>query len=207
MLYLAKAVWPARLSFFYPHPGGGLPILEVALASALLIAITAAVLRQRTVRPSLAVDGSRDARRPVPVIGLIQVGAQRMADRYTYIPLIGPFLAVVWGLDDAARLAPRARRLLAPAGAAALLALTIASWSRTRDWRDSETLFRRALEVQADNWLAHNDLGVALYRSGRLQEASEHFRTSIRLEPGNGRARSTSDRSWTKGGRTRPWRS
>src|SRR5207302_34519 len=125
--YLGLALWPGGLAPFYPHPRQALPPWQVAAAAALLAGLTALALGSARRRPYLAVGWLWYLGTLVPVIGLVQVGQQALADRYTYVPLVGPFIMVVWGLAD---LGARAgmRALLAGAAAAALLACAVQTW-------------------------------------------------------------------------------
>ncbi len=184
--YLGKSVWPARLAVFYPHPGADLDGKMVALACAAIALATWLAIRSARTRPYVAFGWAWYVVSLVPVIGLVQVGAQAMADRYTYLPLIGPFVAIAWGLHDAAvRLVGplRARSVLAPASIAALAALGVAARKQVDVWKDSETLFRHALACTADNWIAHNDLGLALLELGKPDEAILELRAALRIRP------------------------
>ena len=119
----------------------------------------------------------------LPVIGLVQVGWQSMADRYTYLPLIGVFIMLAWGAAD---LRPRSRtgRLVLTLGAALVLGACLAATRfQLKYWQNSVALFRHALEVTTDNWLAHNNLGTALADQGKVDEGAEHFRAASRSIP------------------------
>jgi tetratricopeptide (TPR) repeat protein len=183
--YLRQAVWPAGLAVFYPHPGLRLGAAAVGLA---LVAgatgLAAAAWRRR---PYLLVGWLWFLGMLVPTLGLVQVGVQAHADRYTYLPLTGLAVAVAWGAPDllaALGLRSRARRLaLGAAGVAAVAALAAASEHQLRHWRDSETLFRRALAVTRNNHVAHAHLGDALLAAGNPREAAAQWEQTLRLAP------------------------
>jgi Flp pilus assembly protein TadD len=181
--YLAKAAWPSGLALQYPHPGDTLSPAEVGGAALLLAAATTAALRWRRPGPYLPVGWFWYVGTLVPVIGLVQVATQALADRYTYIPLVGIFLALTWGAADlAARW--RCQRLAALVAGAAVVALAVLTWGQVHYWRDSRTLWAHTLEVTGDgNALAHNGLGVACLKAGRLDEAAHEFTAALRLRP------------------------
>jgi len=119
----------------------------------------------------------------VPVIGLVQVGAQSMADRYSYVPLIGLFVVIGWGVPDLIARWRIRRAVLYVSGATLLLGLIISSWLQVRHWRNQLALFEHAAAVTTNNYLAHNELGNALAERGRLQEAISHYSESLRIKP------------------------
>jgi tetratricopeptide (TPR) repeat protein len=179
--YVFEAFWPARLAPFYP--AFTLSRWQVMLALAFLVAVSAAVWWQRMKRPYLIVGWLFYLGTLVPVIGLIQVGVQGKADRYTYIPLIGIFVAVVWLASDLAanyRWRPVVR-VLAPA--AIMLVLAARTWRQVRFWHDDISLWSYSLEMTADNAVAEDNLGIALLKDGRTEEALPHFYRASRLNP------------------------
>jgi Tfp pilus assembly protein PilF len=181
--YLAKSFWPAGLTAFYPHPGYALSPWQVAGAGALLAGVSVAAVLALRRRPYLGVGWFWFLGVLVPVIGLMQVGQAAMADRYTYLPLIGLSVAVAWGLRELvskSRLAGGAAVLL---GAIALGALAVATAAQVRTWKDSFTLFEHALRVTERNHVAHINLGLALSGEDRLSEAAAHLQTGLRLAP------------------------
>ena len=181
--YLWKTAWPASLSFFYPYRVTGLPVLEVAAAGAAVAAITALAVRHGRGRPFLPVGWFWFLGMLVPVIGIVQVGAQAMADRYTYLPHVGLFLAAVWGSADL--LQGVRRRVPASAVAVALLCgvLLVLTRMQLGYWKDAATLFDHASEVTERNYLAENNIGVALEERGRLAEAESHYLAAIAYQP------------------------
>jgi tetratricopeptide (TPR) repeat protein len=125
----------------------------------------------------------------VPVIGLVQVGQQAAADRYTYIPLIGLFIALAWGLADIVERWPQLRKVAVAGAMAAVLASVVFTWLQVRHWKDSIALWGHALQVAADNPVARNNLGLAhLEEKGSAATAEEHLRAAIALRPGYVRA-------------------
>jgi protein O-mannosyl-transferase len=181
--YLGKFLFPTRLAVFYPHPGHW-PTATVLLACLVLIGLTVLMLALRRQRPYLIVGWLWFLVTLIPVIGLVQVGAQSMADRYSYIPLIGLFVIVAWGtheLTEYWRLHPLLPCVLA---IGVLLACITLTCHEVAFWKDSGTLFQRALAVTDPNSIAHLHLGnYALLEQGRLDEAISHFRAAINLEP------------------------
>ncbi len=180
--YLGKLFWPTDLVILYPHPGHW-PLTLVILAALLVVGLSAAVLWRARTRPFLVTGWYWFLGTLVPVIGLIQVGRQSMADRYTYLPLIGVFIMLTWGIG--ALIA----RLRLPAVAVAVMAVLVlgASAAQTskqvRYWRNSETVFRHALDRTEKNALAHDNLGIHLLTTGRPDEAMAEFRRALQINP------------------------
>jgi tetratricopeptide (TPR) repeat protein len=182
--YLVLAVWPADLAVFYPHPGEALPAWQVVGAGCLLTVLTAGALWQARRRPYLLVGWLWYLGTLVPVIGLVQVGEQALADRYTYVPLIGPFVALAWAVADLAEARPRLRPLLAAAAVGVLLACAVGAWRQVGVWRDSRSLWEHALRAAGDNYTARNNLGLAILEvEGDPRQAEEHIRAALRLRP------------------------
>ena len=178
--YLGKCFVPSGLSVFYPSSAQTPPPGEVLLAGLLLAAISAAALAGARRRPYLIVGWLWFLGTLVPVIGLVQVGGQSIADRYTYLPLIGVFVAVVWGAEEACRgrLGGRLAPVLAAASAAALAAL---SARQLAFWADGTRLFEHALAVTGgDNWVAHANLS-ATYAKTSPDKAGAEYRETVRI--------------------------
>jgi len=176
--YLGKTLFPWHLAVFYPIPLA-IPVWKTAGAAALLIAITAFAVWRARRSLWLLTGWLWFLGTLVPVIGLVQVGRQAMADRYLYLPSIGLYLAVVWGI---AELVKRREVRLAMA-AAAILALAAATWTQTRTWQDSVTLYRHALAVTDGNYLAHLGLAKALTARQDWNGAAEQYRAALALRP------------------------
>jgi tetratricopeptide (TPR) repeat protein len=186
--YLGKTVWPAALAVYYPHPLEVAPPLELAGAALVLAGVSAAALALVRRRPFLAVGWFWFLGMLVPVIGIVQVGLQGRADRYTYLPLIGLFAAVAWCLPGRTG-GKRLVGALSGAGAAILITLLAAvSVVQAGYWRDEETLYRRALTVTSKNWLVSANLGAALIGKGRFAEAADYLREAVQLQPGYAKA-------------------
>ena len=183
--YLGELFWPFDLAIFYPYPAAW-PLGGIALAALLVIGLSLGALWQSRRRQFLFTGWFWFVGMLIPVIGLVQVGAQSMADRYTYLPAIGAFIALVWGANElAARwLAPHLRQLAL--GAAAFL-VVIACAARTHDqlrhWQDGESLARHALAVTANNHVAANILGTALVNKGDADGAIESYRQAVTFNP------------------------
>ena len=179
--YIGKMLWPGRLAIFYPHPHGDLPAWQVAGAILLLVCITAAVLWRIRRRPYLAVGWLWYLGTLVPVIGLVQVGTQAMADRYTYVPLIGLFIIIAWGTAELlVRWRYRAMGLGIMTGIV-LAVLLICTWMQVRYWQNSLTLYGHAAEVTENNFVMHDNFGVELFDRGRFDEALMHFDEALRI--------------------------
>jgi Flp pilus assembly protein TadD len=181
--YLLLTFWPNDLAVFYPFPEAGIPAWQISGAALLLIGITAFCLFQRKIRPYLIVGWLWFLGTLVPVIGLVQVGGQTMADRYFYIPSIGLFIAIVFGLADIAKTRCVAPWLSAAIAGVVLLLLATFTNAQIKHWRDSFTLFEHALTVAAPSVAVEDSLGYAMQRSGRLDEAAVHFEKALQIRP------------------------
>ena len=180
-MYLWKMIWPARLAPLYPHPGNSLAAWQVLVAAAVLIAISAMVWRLRA-RHYLVVGWLWFLGTLVPVIGLVQVGEAAMADRYGYIPLIGIFVMIAFGIADWAD----SKRLgLWPAipAAATVVALAITTHHQIGYWQSNYDLWSHTLAVTQNNFVAENNLGGALILQDREEEAHPHFEAAARINP------------------------
>src|ERR1035441_7285952 len=157
--YLAKLLWPSDLAVIYPFVRDW-PMLQVLLATALLIALTGVALWQGRRRAYLKVGWLWYLGTLVPVIGLVKVGAQSIADRYTYIPAIGLFIVFAWGVADLTARWSKRTLPLAVGAAAVLAACALAVGVQLRYWQNTESLFRRTLAVTRNNYLAYNNLEI-----------------------------------------------
>jgi protein O-mannosyl-transferase len=185
-LYLVKTVWPAGLAAVYPHPSlsaEGLSWGAVLASTAVLALITALVAWHWRLRPYLAVGWAWYLVTLLPVIGLLQVGLQGLADRYTYVPLIGIFVAVTWGVADLAGSSRRRQSALAVVAAVLVVAFSVVARAQAAHWRDSFTLFSHALAVTDDNGLAWRNLGTAYQDARRPDLAVPALREAARLLP------------------------
>ncbi len=182
--YLGGTFWPMSLATPYPHPGHW-PVLAALMAFALFAGLCAAAVCFRKQFPFAFTGWFWFAGALVPVIGLVQVGNAAMADRYTYLPLIGVFIVLVWG----AGVAVANWRLPRPLVAAVALLLLLAAAGRTRDqigcWQNSGTLFTHALAVTENNYVAENNLGTWFSKNGQIADAMDCFRRSLQIQPDN----------------------
>ncbi|HEY6000289.1 MAG TPA: hypothetical protein VI078_13450 [bacterium] len=181
--YLDKALWPRDLAVFYPHPGAALGTAAVLAAAAALVAVTLMAVRGARSRPHLAAGWLWYLVTLSPVLGVVQVGAQAMADRYMYIPLAGPAIAAAWWLAAAVRRSRHGEALAAAACTAILLVLGAQARSQVGVWRSSVTLFEHALVATRENYVAHDNLAVALAEAGRTREALLHALQAQRIRP------------------------
>jgi tetratricopeptide (TPR) repeat protein len=179
MVYLGQMIWPAGLAVFYPYPHNGLPPWEVALAGTLLAGLSALVFWQRRKRPWLLMGWLWYLVMLLPVAGLIQAGRQAHADRYTYLPQIGIYVAVTW-LVAGWRVS---RVALGGLMAGSLAALMFCAWKQTAYWRDNETLWTHTIACTTDNDMAHNNLGVDLHHKGKVDEAIAQYQMALKIRP------------------------
>jgi len=176
--YLGQWIWPSELSIF--HPLRAVPAGLGVSSALVLIGLSVAVWRVRDTAPALAIGWCWYVITLVPVIGLVQVGGQAHADRFLYLPSIGIGILLVWGIPALLRM-PRDLQLAAISGA--LLTLGCWAYVQVGAFRNSETVWRHALAVDRDNFMAHNNLGVELNTQGRFAEAEPHLREAVRLNP------------------------
>lgn len=182
--YAVKAIWPHNLTVFYPHPGNSLPLWQVF--GAILLVGGASVLAIRSLKkyPYIAVGLFWYLGTLVPVIGLIQVGPQAMADRYTYIPMTGLFIIIAWGFSDLSTKWHYRKIVLTLFAVIILSVLAVSTFFQLGYWRSSIALFEYAVNITENNYLAHNNLGAALLEKGKFDKAVLHIKESLRIEPG-----------------------
>ena len=185
--YIGKLFRPSNLAVFYPFDAHRFPIWQIALCALLLFTISAVVFRLRKNYGCLPTGWFWFIGTLIPVIGLVQVGSQSYADRYTYIPYIGLFIMIAWSLPQLlAKLLsakPQRKIVLAVLMLTALTALGISAYKQTMYWNNSSTLFSHTLEVTNNNFIAHNCLGQDLYKQGKLVLAAEHFNKALQIKP------------------------
>jgi len=186
--YLWKMLWPVGLSILYIHPGRSLPMWQVVGSAIGLVAVTAAAVRLARSRPYVTVGWLWYLITLVPVIGIVQVGKQAMADRYTYIPLIGIFVVVAWGVPSLLGIASerpsRVRSIaLAIAACAVVAVLAVMTYARVGIWRNNLTLFSSTLEVDPTNSFAHCGLGTELLHQGDTEGGIRHLRMALKYHP------------------------
>jgi tetratricopeptide (TPR) repeat protein len=180
--YLGKLLCPTALSAFYPHPGYW-PTAAVLCYAVFVTAITILAVAQRRRCPYMFVGWLWFIGALVPVIGLIQVGVQAMADRYTYLPSIGLFIWLVWGAHRLACCWRLQDTILSVAAGFLILLCTGMTLLQISYWKDSETLFRHALAVTRDNDVMHYNLGLVLFRNEQVNEAITHFQQAVEIRP------------------------
>ncbi len=194
--YVRQMFWPVDLIPFYVHPENRLEIWRLLIAAISLIALTAIVIVRRKQNPYLLVGWLWYLVMLIPVIGIVQVGLQGHADRYTYLPQIGLDIALVWLIWDltksclprrsASAKAGRPQKIIMSAAAAiVLITLSSLSWKQTTHWRDTEALWRHTLVVTPDSDVAHAGLGGILFVRGQIDESIDHYERALRLRDGN----------------------
>jgi tetratricopeptide (TPR) repeat protein len=183
-IYVWQAVWPTGLAAFYPHPMESISGWGVAASTLFLVGSTVLVCRAAATRPYAPVGWLWFLGTLIPVIGLVQVGMQARADRYMYLPLIGLSMLVAWGAADLSQRWRVHRNALAPLAASVLAALGATAWLQTATWRNTEVLYRQALDVTDGNYLAYRALGNALLGQQRFDEAEQNFEAAALLAPG-----------------------
>ncbi len=194
-VYLWQTIRPSGLAFYYPHPWlverepWAALALPALLSAAVLATVSVVAWRARGRRPYLAVGWLWFLLTLLPVIGVMQVGNQAHADRYAYLPLVGVYIMAAWGLRELATARPALRPALVGISLLALAALAAATWTQQGYWRDSRTLFSRALEVTSGNYVAHNNLGNEALRGGDPASAAAHYRAALAIRPGLAEAR------------------
>ena len=185
--YLWQTIWPARLAVFYPYPSPP-PAGQVIGAGLAIAGISFLALRLIRRFPYLAVGWFWYLGALAPVIGLVLSGMEPQADRYTYIPLVGIFLALSWGVADALTRWPGGKTALAFLATALCSACMILSWNQMRHWRNSESLFEHAIDVTGGNHVGYYGLGGVFRDQGRMNEAILSYVEAIRLLPGDAKA-------------------
>jgi len=184
VVYLGKMVWPVNLAVFYPHPKENISYAAAIAAGLLLFLLTLAAVWPGRRRRYLPVGWLWYLGTLIPVIGLVQVGRQALADRYTYLPLIGVFIIIAWGAVELTSSWKRQKTILMPVAVVVLLTLAVVTGWQTGHWKNSRTLFERALAVTSNNDIMHYNLGVVLTEQGRFDEALRHYREALRIRPG-----------------------
>jgi Tfp pilus assembly protein PilF len=180
--YLGKVVWPSHLAILYPHPGNSIPGWAVVASTIFLLLVTAGACKLRRHRYLIAgwlwFLGTL-----VPMIGLVQVGGQAMADRYAYLAFLGLFVAAVWGTADWAGAHGVPSKFLAVGGFVIVGALAAVTNIQENYWHDSVALWSHAIEVTRPNFAAQDNLGVALVALGRVDESTSHFESAVEINP------------------------
>lgn len=181
--YVVQMAWPANLAAVYPYPRHGVGTVTLLAASVLLIAISVAACRWRRRFPWFAVGWLWHLVMLLPVLGLIQAGDAARADRYTYLPQIGLYLILAWSAGTWCAGQQNRRVLCGALAVVVLVAMSVATFRQTGFWKDTKTLWNRALACTPDNDTAHYNLGTTLLREGRLDEAIAHFEKTLEANP------------------------
>ena len=179
--YIGKMIWPLNLAIFYPQREW--PIGKVLISGFFLVGLSALVVRTWRKYPYLFVGWFWFLGTLVPVIGLVQVGSQAMADRYTYIPLIGLFIIVAWGMWDISAKFPGRKNVVAVFWSVMLIFFMICAWFQVGYWKNGITIFTHALKVTHNNSVAHCELGHVLDRHGKHDEAGIHYLKALQINP------------------------
>ncbi|MEI6127336.1 MAG: tetratricopeptide repeat protein, partial [Pseudomonadota bacterium] len=182
MLYIKKLLLPIDLAVLYPHPGE-FSFWKPAAAAVLLILITSLAADAVKKRPWLLMGWLWFLGTLVPVIGIIQIGAHALADRFAYIPFIGLYIILAWGILDMVSRRPFYKKIFIGLAASGLVGIMLLTRTTAGYWKNSFTLFEHALKVNPENFIAHNCLGCALNDQGRIDEALQHYAESLRIEP------------------------
>ena len=188
MEYIVNMIWPVKLTVLYPHPGNSLPLWKGVVAGLALVLITVLVVRKARKIPYLAVGWLWYVVTLIPVIGIVQVGSQAMADRYTYITLIGLFVIIAWSANDLLSKWLRRKIWLGTLAAIILPVLIVLTWKQVQYWENNITLYEYTLKHTSNNVIIHNNLGTALYKQDRTEEAVEHYLQALQLKPDHAKA-------------------
>jgi len=185
--YFEKMIWPEKLAVFYPHPGNTLAVWKGLLCGMALVGIT--IISIRLIRKALyfAVGWFWYLGTLVPVIGIVQVGGQAMADRYAYIPLIGIFIIVAWGVPELISKWRYKEKVLSISVGIIIFTLLITTWKQVSHWKNSITIFKHAIRVTDKKYpnfaSIHYNLGIALVAEGKNEEAISHYKMAIKINP------------------------
>src|ERR1017187_7827016 len=186
--YIGKMIWPSHLAVLYPHPMAW-PVWQVAVAAVVLLGLSWAAIRLARRHPYVAVGWFWYLGTLVPVIGLIQVGEQTLADRYTYIPMIGLFIVLAWGVWEIAASWPERDFRLGSVAVLVVMVLAVGTRIQLQYWRTGRVLLEHSLKAGGGSGVIHGNLGVILMDEGNLAEAQRHFEAALRCQPNYVRAR------------------
>lgn len=186
-IYLRQMIWPAKLAVFYPFPTFGLPPWEVALACGVLLAFSVSAIALRKTQPWLATGWFWYLVMLLPVLGIVQVGGQGHADRYTYLPHIGVYMALVWLTAELGAKAGLGRAVFGPVMGTIIVTLAICTWQQLGYWKNGETLWLRALDCTTDNVLARYNYAILLLDDDRIDESIVQCRLALKIAPNDAR--------------------
>jgi tetratricopeptide (TPR) repeat protein len=182
--YIGQMFYPSGLACVYPNPTVNLPLWQVGGALALLLILSVTVCAFRKPCPWLIVGWLWYLGMMIPVIGIVQISFYAHADRYTYLPQIGLYIAIVWAITDLTIFRRYGRQMLATMAVVTITTLSVCTWKQIAYWRDDESLWRRAIACTARNYIAYNNLGYVLAAEGRTAEAIEQYQNALDLNPG-----------------------
>ena len=200
--YIVNMIWPVKLALLYPHPGNSLPLWKGVVAGLALVLITVLVIRKARKIPYITVGWFWYVVTLIPVIGIVQVGSQAKADRYTYITLIGWFVIIAWGANDLLSKWPHRKIWLGTLAGILLPVLMVLTWKQVQYWENNTTLFKHTLKHTSNNLIIHNNMGVTLDKQGRTEEAVEHYLQALRVMPDYVKAHYNLGNALYKQGRT-----
>ena len=187
--YILKMIWPSRLGVLYPHPAGGLSTTNVVVCGAVLLLVTVCFILLIRWRKYPAVGWFWYVGTLVPVIGLIQVGVQSRADRYTYVPLTGLFIIFAWGIPELFRKWQYRKVVLGLFAGAVIAAMIVATSVQLKHWKDSIALFGHTLDVTEGNWLMHSNYAGVLREAGDIEGAMEQLNKAVKIKPDSAEVR------------------
>jgi len=199
--YMLNMIWPVKLVVMYPHPGNSLLLWKGVAAGLALVIITILVIRKARKIPYLAVGWLWYVVTLIPVIGIVQVGAQAMADRYTYITLIGLFIIIAWGANDLLSKWLYRKICLGTLAAIILPVLIVLTWKQVQYWENGITLFKHTVKHTSNNVVIYNNLGIAYKNSGKYKEAIEAYKQAIRINPDYAKAYSNLGVAYNESGK------
>jgi Tfp pilus assembly protein PilF len=182
VLYIVKTIWPSGLAVYYPFPASGISMIEVGLSGTLLIGITVIACRQAVRHPYLLIGWLWYLGTLVPVVGIVQIGTQRMADRYTYLPGIGLSIIAAWLIPALFPAGAWRRRFLPVVTVLILLAFMVVARKQTTYWKDGVVLFERVLDAVGPNAYAHYIIGSELENQNRPNDVIRHYRAALSLD-------------------------
>jgi tetratricopeptide (TPR) repeat protein len=183
LTYVEKMFWPSGLAVFYPHPAGNFSSIRVVVSAVLLVLLTIFFIYYGRRRKYLAVGWLWYVGTLVPVIGLVQVGAQARADRYMYMTMIGLLVILAWGVKDLVSKWRHLKIAAVVAAAVVVPAAAVCTRLQLRHWKDSAALFKHALDVTTDNFVMENNYANLLSDTGRIEQAIKHYQKALKLRP------------------------
>ena len=181
--YIEKMVWPHNLAIFYPYSDVAQPLWQIILFGLFILFVGSIVVYMLRGYPYLAVGWFWYLGTLVPVSGIVQTGGQAMADRFTYIPLLGLFIMIAWGIPDLIKTWHYRKEFISIMTGTILVILTICTWLQLQHWQNNRTIFKNALNVTKNNYVAHSNMGSVLLKERRFNEAIVHFAETIRIKP------------------------